>query len=142
MKRKKGYAKPIRKVKLVLDYYNHSATGDYFGGQSYLSTDYADITVYNNKFLADYLDFRPGVKNLYSGTGTVSSPAYVNCSTLDFKSRVFPTSGYPAASSLTRFSSSEMPVSKTVQLVFSNSSRIISMYCSAFKFGAESPLPG
>ena len=97
LKRKKGYAKPIRKVKLVLDYYNHSATGDYFGGQSYLSTDYADITVYNNKFLADYLDFRPGVKNLYSGTGTVSSPAYVNCSTLDFKSRVFPTAGTPAA---------------------------------------------
>ena len=95
--RRKGVAAPIRKLKVVLDYYNHSATGDYFGGQSYLSTDYEDIPVFGGAYLPDYLDFRPGVKNLYVGTGTVASPAYVNASTFDFKSRVFPTSSTPAA---------------------------------------------
>ena len=95
--RKKGVAAPIRKLKVVLDYYTHSATGDYFGGQSYLDTTYDDIPFFGFKFLADYLDFRPGVKNLYSGTGTVSSPAYVNCSTFDFKSRVFNVAGTPNA---------------------------------------------
>ena len=95
--RRKGFATPIRKLKIVLDYYSHSATGDYFGGQSYLNTDYKDVTIYGEKFLADYLDFRPGCKNLYTGTGSVSSPAFVNCSTFDFKSRVFPTSGTPSA---------------------------------------------
>ena len=95
--RKKGTIAPIRKLKLVLDYYSHSSTGDYFGGQSYLNTDYTDIPFFGFKFLADYLDFRPGVKNLYSGTGTVASPAYVNCSTFDFKSRVFNISGTPNA---------------------------------------------
>ena len=95
--RKKGYATPLRKIKVVVDYYNHSATGDYFGGQSYLQTDYEDVPQFQNKYLSDYLDFRPGVKNLYSGTGTVSSPAYVNCSTFDFKSRVFNISGTPTA---------------------------------------------
>ncbi len=95
--RQKGFATPIRKLKIVMDFYVHSATGDYFGGQSYLNTDYADIPFFQDKFLPDYLDFRPGVKNLYTGAGTVASPAYVNCSTLDFKSRVFPTAGTPAA---------------------------------------------
>ena len=98
--RKKGVSIPIRKLKVVLDYYNHSATGDYFGGQSYLDTNYADIPSYRNFFLPDYLDFRPGCKNLYSGTGSVASPAFVNCSTFDFKSRVFPTSSTPAATLL------------------------------------------
>ncbi len=97
LKRVKGVAKPIRKVKVVMDFYSHSATGDYFGGQSYLSTDYKNIPTYNFQFLADYLDFRPGCKNLYSGTGSVASPAYVNCSTFDFKSRTFGTSGTPSA---------------------------------------------
>ena len=95
--RKKGTPTPIRKLKLVLDYYSHSATGDYFGGQSYLDTQYENIPSFEDKYLADYLDFRPGVKNLYSGSGTVSSPAYVNCSTFDFKSRVFNVSGTPTA---------------------------------------------
>ena len=97
LRRIKGVVQPVRKVKVVLDYYSHSATGDYFGGQSYLNVDYDKITIFNNLFLADYLDFRPGCKNLFSGTGTVASPAYVNCSTFDFKSRVFPTTGSPAA---------------------------------------------
>ena len=95
--RKRGTATPIRKLKIVADYYSHSATGDYFGGQSYLDTAYDDIPAFREKYLSDYLDFRPGVKNLYSGTGTVASPAYVNCSTFDFKSRVFNVSGSPVA---------------------------------------------
>jgi len=94
--RKRNVTAPIRKLKVVLDFYTHSTTGDYFGGQSYLNTDYADIPFFGVNFLADYLDFRPGIKNLYSGTGTVSSPAFVNCSTFDFKSRVFST-GSPSA---------------------------------------------
>ena len=95
--RKKGVTTPIRKLKVVLDYYTHSATGDYFGGQSYLDTTYDDIPFFGFKFLADYLDFRPAIKNLFSGTGTVASPAYVQASTFDFKSRVFTTSGSPIA---------------------------------------------
>jgi hypothetical protein len=95
--RRKGTATPIRKLKVVVDYYSHSATGDYFGGQSYLDTDYEDIPIYDGKYLPDYLDFRPGVKNLFSGVGSVASPAYVNCSTFDFKSRVFNVSGTPTA---------------------------------------------
>ena len=95
--RKKGVATPIRKLLMVIDYYTHSATGDYFGGQSYLDTTYGDIPFFETRFLSDYLDFRPGCKNLYSGTGTVASPAFVNCSTFDFKSRVFNVSGSPNA---------------------------------------------
>ncbi|BCU95657.1 MAG: hypothetical protein CM15mV10_0290 [uncultured marine virus] len=56
--RKKGVAKPIRKLKIVLDYYSHAATGDYFAGQSYLDTPYADVPYYQEKFLPDFLDFR------------------------------------------------------------------------------------
>ena len=95
--RKKGVGTPIRKLKIVFDYYTHSATGDYFGGQSYLQTDYSDIPFYDVLFLADFLDFRPAVKNLYTGTGTVNSPAYVAAPTLDFNSRVFNVSGSPNA---------------------------------------------
>ena len=97
LSREKGVAQPIRKLKIVLDYYAHAATGDYFGGQSYLDTDYTDIPFYDGLFLPDFLDFRPGVKNLYQGTGSVASPAYVQLPTLDFRSRIFPTSGTPSA---------------------------------------------
>ena len=95
--RKKGVSTPIRKLLMVVDYYTHSATGDYFGGQSYLDTSYGDIPFFGVKYLADYLDFRPSCKNLFSGTGSVASPAFVNCSTFDFKSRVFNVSGTPNA---------------------------------------------
>ena len=57
--RKKGASTPIRKILMIVDYYTHSATGDYFGGQSYLNTAYGDIPFFGTKFLADYLDFRP-----------------------------------------------------------------------------------
>tara|TARA_R100000008_G_scaffold86394_1_gene79305 strand:+ start:563 stop:7789 length:7227 start_codon:yes stop_codon:yes gene_type:complete len=91
--RKKGVSKPIRQLKIVCDFYQHSSTGDYFSGQSYLNTAYTDIPFFNVNFLADYLDWRPGAKNLYSDAGTVNTPAYVNCSTFDFKSRVFTIGG-------------------------------------------------
>ena len=94
--RKSGVATPTRKLKFVIDYYSHAATGDYFGGQSYLDTAYEDIPTYNAIFLPDFLDFRPGVRNLYTGTGTVASPAYVQAATFDFNSRTFPTSATPA----------------------------------------------
>ena len=80
-------------MKIVCDFYQHSSTGDYFAGQSYLNTAYTDIPFFNVNFLADYLDWRPGAKNLYSDAGTVNTPAYVNCSTFDFKSRVFTIGG-------------------------------------------------
>ena len=91
--RKKDAPVPIRKIVAVYDYYTHSATGDYFAGQSYLNTDYADIPFYEDQFLADYLDFRPAVGPKLSGTGSVSSPAQVITNTFDFNSRSFTTGG-------------------------------------------------
>ena len=99
--RKKGVAVPTRKLKVVFDYYNHSATGDYFGGQSYLNTTYDDIPFYQNAFLADFLDFRPGVQRATgTGSGTVASPLLVTSKSFDFMSRSFPTAGSPAATIL------------------------------------------
>ena len=98
--RKNNVAVPTRKLKVVFDFYNHSATGDYFGGQSYLDTKYEEISFFNENFLADFLDFRPGCKKLYSGSGTVASPAFVNQRSFDFKARVFPTSSTPPATIL------------------------------------------
>ena len=95
--RKRGVATPIRKLKVVFDYYTHSSTGDYFGGQSYLNTTYDDIPFFETRFLADYLDFRPSIKNLFSGTGTVASPASVTVKSFDFDSRTFNVSGTPVA---------------------------------------------
>ena len=40
------------------------------------------------------------------------------------------------------FLSGNTPVNKTVQSVFSSNSRMISLYCSLFRFGAEAPYPG
>lgn len=91
--RRPGVLAPTRKLTVIFDYLNHQSTGDYFAGQSYSNFDYFDIPFFNqNLALTDYLDFRPAVKNLYSGNGSITTRAYVNCSTLDFKSRVY-TSG-------------------------------------------------
>ncbi len=38
-------------------------------------------------------DFRPAVTPVLSGSGTVSSPYYVNCASLDFKDRGFSSGG-------------------------------------------------
>jgi len=98
--RVKGASAPIRKLKIVADYFGHELTGDYFNIDSYVGIDYADIpsftskagsgsTLVTTKQLRDVLDFRPGVKNLASGGGSVSNPFYLQCSSLDFASRVF-----------------------------------------------------
>lgn len=98
--RVKGGNVPIRKLKVVADYYSHEATGDYFNINSYVGTDYSDIpsfassagsgtTIIKNKELRDTLDFRPAVDSLATGDGTVSNPFSINCSTFDFNSRVF-----------------------------------------------------
>ena len=88
-----GAPAPIRKIKVVVDWFNHQSTGDYFAGQSYTGISYAQIPKFGNIELRDVLDFRPAIKTLYSGVGSVGSPAYVNCSTFDFKSRLFETGG-------------------------------------------------
>lgn len=100
LRRVKGATEPIRKLKIVADYFSHELTGDYFNIDSYVGIDYEDIpsfttkgasgtTLLSKKELRDVLDFRPGAKNLATGGGTVSNPFYVQCSTLDFSSRVY-----------------------------------------------------
>jgi hypothetical protein len=101
--RKKGSNDPIRKLKIVADYYSHESTGDYFNIDSYVGTDYKDIpsftsasgtgtTLYNKKQLRDVLDFRPAVSPLADGDGSLSDPFNLVCSTFDFASRVFSVS--------------------------------------------------
>jgi Domain of unknown function (DUF4815) len=100
LSRKKSASAPIRKLKIVADYFTHELNGDYFNIDSYVGVDYADIPVFiakagagstlsTSKYLRDVLDFRPGVKNLASGGGSVSNPFYIQCSSLDYASRVF-----------------------------------------------------
>ena len=98
--RKKGTNSPIRKLKIVADYYSHESSGDYFNINSYVGTDYADIpsftsaagsgsTVSTTKQLRDVLDFRPAIAPLITGSGTLADPFNLNCSSLDFASRTF-----------------------------------------------------
>ena len=89
--------KPLRKLKIVFDRFVHEATGDYFASESYVGIDYDDIPSFteNNvtKQLRDVLDFRPAVTPVLSGSGTVGSPYFVNCASLDFKDRSFASGG-------------------------------------------------
>ena len=91
------YTPPIRKLLVIFDYFVHESSGDYFAAQSYTGIDYKDIPIYkldgSINFLRDQVDFRPGVGELASGSGTVSAPFYVNCASLDFAARQFDTSG-------------------------------------------------
>ena len=48
---------------MIVDYYTHSATGDYFGGQSYLDTSYGDIPFFGVSIL-QIIRLRPHVKIL------------------------------------------------------------------------------
>ena len=88
---------PLRKLAIVFDRFTHEATGDYFASQSYVGIDYKDIPAIKfageTRELRDVLDFRPAVTPVLSGSGTVSSPYYVNCASLDFKDRGFASGG-------------------------------------------------
>ena len=92
-----GSTKPLRKLMIVFDRFTHEATGDYFAAQSYVGIDYGKIPAFTEngvtKELRDVLDFRPAVTPVLSGSGTVSSPYYVNCASLDFKDRGFSSGG-------------------------------------------------
>ena len=91
------YTPPIRKMLIIFDYFIHESSGDYFAAQSYTGIAYKDIPKYkldgSINFLRDQVDFRPGVGELASGSGTVTAPFYVNCASLDFAARQFDTSG-------------------------------------------------
>ena len=88
---------PTRRLLVIFDYFVHEASGDYFSAESYSGILYKEIPNYkidgSIKYIRDQIDFRPGVKELRNGQGTVSSPYYVNCTTFDFVSRVFDTTG-------------------------------------------------
>ena len=97
---------PIRKLKIVFDFFEHDTAGEYFNQTSYTSTmDYKDIPAYdaeNGIYLRNCLDFRPSVSYQVNGQGTVSSPYEVDSqlvggqagtgvSTLSFRGREFGT---------------------------------------------------
>ena len=88
---------PTRRLLVVFDFFAHEASGDYFSAQSYSGILYKEIPNFKMdgsiKYIRDQIDFRPAVKELRNGSGTISDPYYVNCSTFDFVSRVFDTSG-------------------------------------------------
>ena len=65
------------------------ASGDYFSAESYSGITFKEIPNYkldgSIKFIRDQIDFRPAVKELRNGSGTISAPYYVNCTTFDFR---------------------------------------------------------
>jgi len=95
---------PTRRLLVIFDYFAHESSGDYFSAESYTGIPYKAIPTYkidgSINFLRDQLDFRPGVKELASGSGTISAPYFVNCSTFDFNSRVYNTTGGAGASTI------------------------------------------
>ena len=88
---------PTRRLLVIFDFFTHEASGDYFSAQSYSGINYKDIPAYkldgSIKNIRDQIDLRPAVKELRNGSGTISAPYYVNCTTFDFASRVFDTAG-------------------------------------------------
>jgi len=85
---------PTRRLLFIFDYLIHEASGDYFSAESYTGIDYKEIPNYkldgSINYIRDQIDYRPGVKELRNGSGTLpSSPYYVNCTTFDFVSREF-----------------------------------------------------
>lgn len=102
--REPAVVSPTRRILVVFDYFVHEASGDYFSAESYTGILYKEIPVYkldgSIRFLRDQIDLRPGTKELANGSGTITSPYYVNCSTFDFNSRVFNTTGGSGASTI------------------------------------------
>ena len=95
---------PTRRLMVIFDYLAHEASGDYFSAESYSGISYKEIPNYkldgSIKFIRDQIDFRPSVKELRSGSGTIGSPYFVNCTTFDFVSRVFDTTGGSGGSTI------------------------------------------
>ena len=102
--RESGLVSPNRRLLVIFDYFIHEASGDYFSAESYTGIEFKDIPNYkldgSIKFIRDQADFRPGIKELRNGSGTISAPYFVNCTTFDFNSRVFNTSGGSGASTI------------------------------------------
>jgi hypothetical protein len=103
--RRPGFNAPIRKLKIVADFFSHEASGDYFCNKSYSSISYKDIPIYSYNddveqatrtvggfALSDVLDFRPAPAALVDGLGSVANPFFLQCSSLDFPSREFGSS--------------------------------------------------
>ena len=95
---------PTRRLLVIFDYLSHATSGDYFSAESYSGISFKDIPSYkldgSIKFIRDQIDLRPAVKELRNGSGTVGAPFYVNCTTFDFVSRVFDTTGGSAGSTI------------------------------------------
>ena len=95
---------PTRRLLVIFDYFSHEASGDYFAAQSYSGVSYKEIPNYkvdgSIKYIRDQIDFRPAVKELRNGSGTVSAPFFVNCTTFDFVSRVFDATSGSGASTI------------------------------------------
>ena len=95
---------PTRKLLVIFDYFIHEASGDYFAAESYNGVSYGEIPNYkldgSIQTIRDQIDFRPAIKELRNGSGTIGSPYYVNCSTFDFVSRVFDTTGGQGSSTI------------------------------------------
>ena len=102
--RKAGTSEPKRKLAVVFDYFIHEPSGDYFSNQSYSGIGFSEIPKYrserNSKYLTDGIDFRPGVGELASGSGTVEQPYFTNCKSLDFDSRIFTSTGGAGGSTI------------------------------------------
>jgi len=99
-----GFSAPIRKVMVIFDYFLHESSGDYFSAQSYTGIGFKDIPKYkldgSINWIRDQVDFRPGVGELASGTGSITAPFFVNCASLDFGARQFDTSGGAGGSTI------------------------------------------
>ena len=78
---------PTRRLRVVFNFYDRSASGDYFSVNSYTGVSYDLITKYKDKSLSDSIDYRLSVNKAVTGSGTVSSAYTVTSSTLDFNSR-------------------------------------------------------
>ena len=95
---------PTRRLLVIFDYLVHEASGDYFSAESYSGISYKEIPRYkldgSIKYIRDQVDFRPAVKELRSGSGSIAAPFYVNCTTFDYVSRVFDSAGGSGGSTI------------------------------------------
>ena len=68
---------PTRRLLFIFDYLIHEASGDYFSAESYTGIDYKEIPNYkldgSINYIRDQIDYRPGVKELRNGSGTLPS---------------------------------------------------------------------